>query len=42
MDNGLAIEVENLTKHYGQIRAVDHISFTVFQRHRQREEPKPS
>ncbi len=29
MNNGLAIEVEGLTKHYGQIMAVDHISFEV-------------
>ena len=29
MDNGLAIKVKGLTKHYGQILAVDHISFEV-------------
>ena len=29
MDNGLAIEVTNLTKFYGQLLAVDHISFSV-------------
>ncbi len=29
MDNGLAIEVKGLTKHYGQLVAVDHISFEV-------------
>jgi len=29
MDNGLAIEVKGLTKRYGQILAVDHISFEV-------------
>ena len=31
MYNGLAIEVEDLTKHYGQILAVDHVSFQVNQ-----------
>ena len=29
MDNGFAIEVTNLTKFYGQLLAVDHISFSV-------------
>lgn len=29
MDNELAIEVKGLTKHYGQILAVDHINFEV-------------
>ncbi len=29
MNNGFAIEVQDLTKHYGQILAVDHISFEV-------------
>ena len=30
-DHGLAIEVDNLTKHYGKLLAVDHISFKVKQ-----------
>ncbi len=29
MDNNLAIEVTNLTKYYGQLLAVDHVSFEV-------------
>jgi ABC-2 type transport system ATP-binding protein len=30
-DHGLAIEVDNLTKHYGKLLAVDHVSFKVKQ-----------
>jgi len=29
MNNGIAIQVVNLTKHYGELLAVDHIGFTV-------------
>ena len=31
MENGFAIEAVNLTKYYGQVLAVDHISFGVRQ-----------